>query len=383
MKPFSSLKFFVENKKRAATIIIILFLSVAVVSFITSIVTTIIQDATKANLNSYKAVSVISAVSNDVFLDEDIIEEVSNIPEIEHIYNINMAYTYIKTIMGTTSSIVFFPDESEDIQIMMDKMGLKLKSGEMPNKYNWEIIMHEDLLHNKGLSIGDYIGSDVTDSEWLPGRYKIVGVMKGEPIISFGSKSSRKERFVNSGIAMDRAQAQLLIPKEGQLGQMNQKIEELDRFKVDYSTYTTLKKSFDEQTQSINILLTIIVIVVVFIVSLSISALIYIVYMDRSDEFGILHAIGYRKSFIKRLIFKELVALSVVSWVGGYIFSWIVLTIVNRFILYPIGQKLYFFTSLGLVNTLIIPFMVIACATYPILRKLKKWDPISVIERRD
>jgi len=105
--------------------------------------------------------------------------------------------------------------------------------------------------------------------------------------------------------------------------------------------------------------------------------------MNRSEEFGILHAMGYRKSFIKKLILKELISLSIVSWIGGYLLSWGLISLLNNLILYSQGQSLYFFTQMGLINTLIIPVMVVFASVIPLLRKLRKWDPISVIERRD
>jgi len=127
----------------------------------------------------------------------------------------------------------------------------------------------------------------------------------------------------------------------------------------------------------------ILVIVTVFIISVSVSALIYIIYNNRNEEFGILCAMGYRKAFISRLVFKELACLAFVSWAIGYFCSAGLFGLVNTLLLNPSGQHLYFFTPIGLINTLIIPVMVIICATVPMLRKLKKWDPIAVIERRE
>lgn len=383
MKPLTAFKYFWTNKKRGATVLIILFLSVAVVSFITSLVTSITIDATKANLDPLKNMSYITATSNEIFLKDDIVKKIKGYDEIKYIFNVSVKYTSLNSLIGNTSSPVVIPDHAEDITKMMQEAKLTLSSGRLPSENNFEIVLHERILQNKHLKVGDYIGSDVDDNEWLYGKYKIVGSLKGDSIVSFANKSSYIESLKKSGLALEKPMAQALFAKPGKFDEMNKKIERLSKKEVSYTTYSSTKRQFDKQLSSMNTILTIVIFVVVFIVSISISAMFYIVYLNRSEEFGILHAMGHRKSFIRTLILKELTALSIVSWIGGYVFSWGTLTLVNVAFLNSKGQSLYFFTQMGLINTLIIPVMVVICSCVPLLRRLKKWDPISVIERRD
>jgi putative ABC transport system permease protein len=383
MKPLTAFKYFWTNKKRGATVLIILFLSVAVVSFITSLVTSITIDATKANLDPLKNMSYITATSSEMFLKDDIVNKVKSIDEIKYIFNVSVSNTSLNTLIGNTSSPVLIPDKVEGIAKIMQEANLTLSSGRLPNESGFEIVLHERILQNKNLKVGDFIGNDVDENEWLNGKYKIVGELKGSSIVSFANKSTYVESLKNSGIILEKPRAQALFAKPGKIDEMNTKIERLSKKDVSYTTYSSTKRMYDEQLSSMNAILTIVIFVVVFIVSISISAMFYIVYLNRSEEFGILHAMGYRKSFIRTLILKELTALSIVSWIGGYIFSWGILTLVNIAFLNSKGQSLYFFTRMGLINTLIIPLMVIICSCVPLLSRLKKWDPISVIERRD
>lgn len=383
MKPLSSLKYFSQNKKRLATVFTVLVLSVLVVSFITSIITSIILDATKTNLDVLKNMSYIYPASNKVFLDDDVVEKVKNYNEVKDIFNVSITNTVLNTIVGTTSSPVIISESANDIQTMINEMGLTLIDGRLPSGNDFEIVLHERLLQNKGLKIGDYIGSDVDENEWLQGKYKIVGVLRGDAITSFANKNSYMESLKDSGMVFNKSTGQVLIPNENQINEMNQKLESLNKKDVGYQTFNSLQKNLDMQLSSLNTILFIVVFTVVCIIAVSISAMIYIVYMNRSEEFGILHAIGYRKTFISSLILKEISMLSIVSWIVGYLASWGVLSLVNYLILSKKGQILYFFTELGVINTLVIPVMIIIFAIVPLLRKLKKWDPISVIERRE
>lgn len=383
MKPLTPLKYYGENKKRAFTVIAILTLAAAVVSFITSLIISITIDATKANLDPLVPMSLVMSSSEDVFIKDEIADKIKDFDEVERIYNISIEQTFLNTLVGNTSAFVITPDNESDMKPLLEDIGIALKDGRLPGGSDFEVALHERILANKSLKVGDYIGSDMDDNEWMTGKYKIVGTLSGDAIVSVANKNSYKENMIKAGLTFDKPIAQALIPKDGKIADMNEKIEQLSKKEVSYFTHSSLERMFAEQLASLNIMLFIIIFVVVFIVSISISALIYIVYMNRSEEFGILCAMGYRKSFINKLIIKELATISFVSWAVGYFFSWLMITLVNVFLLNAKGQTLYFFTPTGLINTLIIPVMVIICATFPILRKLKKWDPIAVIERRE
>ena len=126
MKPLTSLKYFWQNKRRAATIFVVLLLAVAVVSFITSLVTSIFIDSSKANLDALTTVSYISPPSNDIVLRDDIVNKVKDFSDIEKIYNTSISYTLLTTIVGNTSSPVFIPSNSNDIKQLMSDMDLTL-----------------------------------------------------------------------------------------------------------------------------------------------------------------------------------------------------------------------------------------------------------------
>lgn len=383
MKPLSPFKFFIENKKNTALISIILILSMAVVSFITSLVTSIILDAENANLKSYENFSVVYKTNEELFLKDSVVAEVTAYPEIKKSMNVMVTNTYFLSLMGSTSAAVYFIEDPAELKYVADISKLSILEGRLPQDNDeFEIALHNSLLKNKNLSVGDYVGNDVQDDEWLPGKYRIVGSLKGEALIGFGNKSVLSQAYKEQGLP-DKPMALLLIPKDGELNALNQRLEELDRNEASTANYTSFRRAIDNQTASMNVLLQIVIFIVVFILSISVGALVYIIYLGRSDEFGILYAMGYGRKFVKRKIIKEISALAIVCWFIGYLLSFIMINSINFLILAQKGQHLYFFTLTGFINTLFIPVMVLICSSYPILKKLKKWDPIAVIERRE
>jgi ABC-type antimicrobial peptide transport system permease subunit len=373
-----------ENKKRTLTIVLILMLSVSVVSFITSMVMGIIIDVNNANLKPYESTSVVTATPSEIYLKDSVINEVKNYQETKEVLTSGIDNTVFNSLMGSTSVPIYFISKQSNTQELMNVMGVKLTKGRLPHDRSHEVALQEDILISKKLKIGDYIGSDVQDDEILSGKYKIVGSLTGVAKIGFSSKSVISDAYEKAGINLvNKPRAIIVIPKTGELTMLNKKLDQIGKKNAKVYTYSSIQKIVNSQLGSMNTLLRIIIFVVVAILSVSVGAFVYIIYLGRSDEFGILHAIGYPKRFITRFILKELLALSVVCWMIGYAFSILMISALNYFLLAGKGLHLYLFTTSGFTNTLFIPVMVMICAAFPILYKFRKWDPIAVIERRD
>jgi len=191
------------------------------------------------------------------------------------------------------------------------------------------------------------------------------------------------ESYLQAGLSLDKPRALAIIRKAGQLDALNAQLDKLSKTEASVSDYNSVRKMFDNLAGSMESLLQLIIFIVVFILSISVGALVYIIYLGRTDEFGILYAMGYRKGFINRYILKELAALTVICWLVGLILSVGMLFLLNILLLDSSGQGIALISTNGVINTLFIPIMVVICAAIPILRKLKKWDPIVVIERKE
>jgi hypothetical protein len=55
----------------------------------------------------------------------------------------------------------------------------------------------------------------------------------------------------------------------------------------------------------------------------------------------------------------------------------------NKFVYLPKGNEIALISIKTVTNTLIIPIAVGLFSIFPIMRKMRKWDPVAVIERRE
>jgi putative ABC transport system permease protein len=386
MRPFSALKFFKENKRKAVVSFVVLIFTVCAISLITCLINSLTGMVTAVNLQPFKYFSVVSSVDGEYFLKDTVVEKLKANKDIEKLLPVDIGMTSIKlSIGGNTSVPVSFMSKSGQ-QYLMDKMGDYVSEGHMPADGTNEIAVHWRIMANKKWKIGDTIGSFKDSSEALSGKYKIVGKIDGPSIVVFGAESYKQEQFkkqLGSITKVNKPMAYLVFPKEGQREKINQYLNNFDKTQVSTYNYDEMKKQLDDVLAGLNSTIIFIILIVIFILSISVGALMYVIYIQRSDEFGIMYAMGYRRKFIKTMIVKEIMSLNFISWIVGLIFTFGIITLLNALVYNPKGDILNMFAVNVFLYTFIIPIMVGLFSILPIAMRLRKWDPVAVIERRD
>ena len=383
MKPLSPFKYFLKNKKRMSVITIILLLAVAVVAFVTSVVNSIIISASDGSLKPFEYVSAVSTIPGEFYLKKEIIDKINNYEALEKSVNVIIEDTSYAALMGNTNVPIYFTENDVDIADLIKIYKLTLAEGDLPKANEHEIVLHDKIMKNKGLKVGDYIGSDVNENEFLSGKYKIVGSLTGDVLTGIGSRSIVADTYKDAGLKLDLPMGMVLIPKEGQLDKLNEELDKITKKEAIVYTHSSIESQLIDAIGSINVVLKIVILVIVLVLSISVGSLIYIIYLNRSEEFGILYAMGYKMSFITGRIISELVFLASACWGIGFLLSMGMINLLNALLLNDKGLTIPAVTYDGTINTLFIPVLIVFCAALPILRKLRKWDPIAIIERRD
>lgn len=386
MKPFSALKFFAENKKKGLMTFLVLIFTVCAVALITTLINSIFDSVNETSMKLMENVSFVSYTSDTITgLPKDAVDQMKYSPNVDKLIPVDdFDYTSITLAIGGNTSIPIDFSKKEDSEEVLKRIGDTVKEGRMPDTDAKEIAVHWKVLNNKGWKLGQTVGSEVNEEENLAGKYKIVGILDGPSVMGFGGASYNREKWKNSGVIKgDAVLAYAVLPKQGKLDAVNKMLDGFDKKKLSVITYTSLKKEIDRSLSGLSTTMLSIIIIVVFILSISIGTLMYLIYLQRSEEFGILSAMGYRRSFIRRLIMKEVISLNLIGWAAGTLLSMGAIALLNNFIYLPKGTPMGLISIQSILYTLIIPLMVVCFSLLPILTKLHKQDPITIIERRD
>lgn len=364
---FSPFMYFKNNKKKATIILVILALAVFCIAYVVTLIDSVYTTSKEANTSPFQNLSLVSYIGRN--LDENKGRLISELDDQIVIYDVYISSASIKTVLGTTSAYLLFLPDRETMDEVMKKCHVTMDTGEKPEDHVKQLILHESILKNKELKVGDEV-NDI----------KIVGSFHGDITVGFGCMDDAMKdafRYQSPGY--------ILMPEDGssqKLTDLNQKLRKLDKKEWQIATYQSQLKKLDEEFETTNLIMMIVVIMMAISLSIAISAFLFSIYSARYNEFAILNAIGYKLSSIKGVILLEVLFVSALSWVIGYGLSLAALHLTNILIYEDMGQKMQLFNPNSIGYTMLLPLISVIFTLVPIIRKLSKTDLISIIEGR-
>lgn len=374
-------KYYLSNKRRGISLIFVMALTVFSIYFVTSLVQSIFSTVEYSNIACLNDFSFVYPVGGSSFLSDETVEKIQKDDSVKKAYPILLEYTVINNIFGTTSGYVAFMDEA-DIGEIFDDFSLTVTEGRLPEENSYELIMHEDMLKNKGLSVGDTFGSAVDEGEQIDGKYMITGAFSGDSYMAFGTKSYRQKELEELGLDFQNTTFGLLVTPKTDLDAMNTMLDTMSHDEAAAMTLSYAQKTLKDNVSSIKFLMGVIVIVIAVSISAAVCIVLETTYNDRMEEFGILYAIGYKKSWLFRNIIAEIVVLVFISWILGLILSYGVLSLVAKSVFEPMGQMLSIVSIQSLLYTIIVMVVFVVVTILVTILKFAKKDLIAIIEMR-
>ena len=372
------INYFKENKQKTLGVLLVIVLAILAISFvITATTSSILATEEAALVEPLNAFTMVIPSPENPVLQQRLVDAIEKDDNVEECYRGYVATTSMETLFGSIDTYSLFLNNQKGLEKLISSCGLMLIQGELPTVVAngedvemYQLVMHEDLLKNKNLKVGDDI--------WLSdGYYKICGALSGKCVVSIGTRS----RFLDS-YGLDEATVVAFAFPKGEVEVMNGTLTKaLADTKENHSVYELAqqKKAIEDSFETANFFLMLIYIVVVLIISLTLCLFIANVYSERMDEFAILCAIGYSKKSVCRMVSKELIFLSFVGWGLGYGLSFVMLYILRQTLFAPKGLMMPIFSPLALIVSLLLPIAVLCFATWTVSRKLKRQDLISLI----
>lgn len=374
-------KYYLSNKRRGISLIFVMALTVFSIYFVTSLVQSIFSTVEYSNIACLNDFSFVYPVGGSSFLSDETVEKIQKDDSVKKAYPILLEYTVINNIFGTTSGYAAFMEEA-DIKEIFNDYSLTVTEGRLPQENSYELIMHDDMLKNKGLSVGDTFGSAVDDGEPIEGTYTITGAFSGNSYMAFGTKSYKQKELEELGLDFKNTTFGLLVTPKTDLDAMNTMLDTMSHDEAAAMTLSYAQKTLKDNVSSIKFLMGVIVIVIAVSISAAVCIVLETTYNDRMEEFGILYAIGYKKSWLFRNIIAEIVVLVFISWILGLILSYGVLSLVAKSVFEPMGQMLSIVSIQSLLYTIIVMVVFVVVTILVTILKFAKKDLIAIIEMR-
>jgi len=114
----------------------------------------------------------------DTRLPKPLIEEIAAHPATERVIDSRNCFVRVKTLIGPMP-FNLRAVRREEMDYLMKRVGARLKEGTLPKPGTSEVALHENIMKANGWSLGREFGIDVDEEDWMPGRFKVVGVLDG------------------------------------------------------------------------------------------------------------------------------------------------------------------------------------------------------------
>ncbi len=378
MKPLSVFKYYINNRKRFFAVFTAVFASVFLLYAIQMLVDSTFHTTELAYVEPQKYYTSITP--KGALIDPELVDSIRRWDCVNRV--IPWVFQYINyncIISGETGTRVFTVYTS-NMSELMSLLNVRLTEGRLPNPDSKEIAVHHLLAKNKGISVGDSIGSHIDRNEALKGNYRIVGLLDGKSIVSF----TCIEKWMEDNEVYDPFRFGIIIlPAKGRMQEMNKRLEYLPLMDLELRTTDIVKDNSYQSTKGFIMILNVINLVVILIVSLCVGFLTYIYMYQRRREFGLLNAMGYTR---QEVLLRSCLEISILCFIGflcGVLAAVLFGAIIDGLLFSPRGQIIRLWNLSFFIKTVCVPLFAALFSIIPVWRLLAGLDPVSILEGGD
>lgn len=305
-----------------------------------------------------------------------IVEEEAPVP-IGRIANVRASELEVRSIVGKWQFAVIAMG-TQDIQYLLDRVGMTRLEGRLPSPGAPEVIISEPISRNLNKKIGDILIGPEIDSAYSPQDVKVVGIAHTPEWLALGDIGYYR---ANHFPPIDA----LLVFTENLSDQETLDLWGLERFKGQRArvlAYHEVEKSSREMFQTLYKILDVVIGTLVVVITLMMGMLVNIHLGQRTQEFGLLQALGFtKKQLVRRVVIETLVTV-VGGWILGIAVAAGMLSTVQRVLMHPNAYALEIWDEAAVRYTVPVPVAILAVALGTLLVKFRTFDPVSVVERR-
>jgi hypothetical protein len=314
----------------------------------------------------------------DSRLSADVRRSITEHPSVERLIDSRNCFFRVRTLIGPVPYHLRAA-KAEEFGFLLERAGARLASGTLPRPGTNEVALHDSLLKANGWGIGAEFGMEVNDDDWMPGRFRVVGILEGPAPLGLSSFEylNNPLMYAFSAKLWERLVA---VPKPGRLAEMNAHLRTLKDVKP-----WDKARAVDEVAQSFDRILLIFRFVsglLIVVVALVTGLLNSIFFAQRLDEFAILLAIGHPRRRLLRMVFGETALIMTLSWAAGVLLALALFGAFRHLVLLPRGVPMPAWHPVPILVSAALPAVAQAFSHVTVHRRLRSLDPVTIIERR-
>jgi ABC-type lipoprotein release transport system permease subunit len=283
----------------------------------------------------------------------------------------------VDSIVGKWPFVVF-GFEQDDMRYYVQKLGGELADGDYPNVGMPEAVVSRPVATNLGIDLGDELLGPSQSDSYSPFSVKVVGIVESNEWIMFMPIEYHRQFHFPP--------VDVLLVFTGNL--VDQEVLDqwaLKEFKGDRArlyAFSDLETQTETAFRTLYTILNVVIASLVVVLTIMMGMLMNIYQSQRVQEFGLLQALGYRKSAILGRVLSEIMVVLAGSWLLGVLSAFALLMVVKAQLFDPRAFALDPYDPSTYLYSTPVPVMIFLVAALDFIVRLKKFDPVGVVERR-
>jgi ABC-type lipoprotein release transport system permease subunit len=392
--PLSALTFFARHRRRGLLLIFATGLMVLGVAF-PAFVVSMLSDSTAPLFLSYLIQGSIVSSGPLPAVDSTILAQIRSHPAVAHVIPVKTLTMMVTFPPGVRGEMPVYAVHEQDLDPLLNAYGLHLATGALIQPRSNQIMLTRALAQNRGLSVGTTVGEPVCEYDGIPTEMIVAGLLEStgpEPGERAGYDLPSTPRwmgfasyeFVESHERYAAAPIHaIILPVAGRESEMERWLENtIDSSRIHVATFSVGYDLWQELERDSLLLLGVAEVVLAVVAAIGLAILNYIFFIQRRDEFGILHAVGQSRARLITRTLRESTVIVSVAWLIGAMLCVASLIYAQVNIYEPYGIRIGIYNPGPFLFSLPIPVVVIAASVGTIAWALVRLDPVAIIERR-
>jgi hypothetical protein len=296
---------------------------------------------------------------------------------IERLVSCRTVVFNVRSIVGPWP-FVLYGLKPADLTYVRNKLSLGQVNGRLPMPGKPEAAVTERVATNLGLKLGDDLLSPKDEKNYSPFHVKVVGIFPSKEWFALSTYDYvAPNHFPPIDVLL------LFASTQEQQRQLDAWTEESLKGKRAVTfAYPSLERDTQETFRILFAILNFVIGLLVLVITIMMGMLINIYLSQRIVEFGLLQAIGFTRRALARRAMIESAIVVAVGWVVGVAAVFALLSIVRSVYMEPRAFVLDALDTRAYAYTAWIPLAIIGASFITILLRFRRFDPISVVERR-
>lgn len=357
--------------------VLVIMLSVMLVAGIVSLVNSI--PFSIRTIYSYAKVAVVIGPRGDPTRTPHLLNILKNETpvKLDRVMLVRATGTNVKSIVGKWPYAVSGL-KADDLKYFLERQGVTKIVGRLPAEGQPEVIISEPITRNLKLKIGSVLQKPDDNDSYSPKPVKVVGIAQTDKWLILGDYKYQADNhfppidaiLAFAGNEADQAKLDKWV------------VERFKHERAGFFAYHQLDKDTSDMFKILYRILDLVIGLLVVVITVMMGMLINIYQSQRLIEFGLLQALGYTRARIIKRVFSESLIFIVLGWLLGVLAAYGLLKLIEAVLMYPSAFAIDTLDKTAYGYTIPIPLAILLVACMTVILRFKKFDPVSVIERR-